>query len=401
MRNNYTHKTTIFFLSLLLALTLFFSSSAFATITDTGYNLPISEGSCDSDFDLPERAYICGEGQWAYADNWAGHDNNDYYDFHLNESLPSDATITGIIVKARLASNNGNGCVFNVRLSWDACSSYTNYKSTPTITSGVFADFLFGNSSDLWGHSWTVDELNDTNFRVFCMATSWSNDIVKVDCLQVIIYYALPPADTEIDINYPLNSSICNNATTDFSVQIWDNDTIDPQNAIIHLFQCDGLNTWEYIGAYNDSINSGDYFNGTFATCYNRTYAWYLNVTNADGTTFFPDAGWDWYNDSFNYSLSCIDDSHVYHFMTGCDNMSMIIYGYNDSSMLFDDTIETNSLNVQLHLNAPHADYMAFADDSDPLIYSDDWDYAPLFNYTLPCLGNGVYTVWVRYTDDC
>jgi hypothetical protein len=166
---------------------------------------------------------------------------------------------------------------------------------------------------------------------------------------------------------------------------------------------------WLFVDYWNDTFNVNDgWFNDTFnGLCYNKTYAWYLNFTgnlsDPDNATFYyPEFFGSGYNWSSDPNADNETTDFVYLFYTGCpDNMTMTIYGYNDSSFDWDDINETDSLEVQLHLDAPYANTMAFADDSDPLTYSDDWDYAPLFNYTLPCLGNGVHTIYVKYTDDC
>jgi Concanavalin A-like lectin/glucanases superfamily len=91
--------------------------------------------------------------------------------------------IVGIEVK--IEANGVASSNVSVQLSWNAGTSWTSSKTTPTLglTDSVYT---LGGDSDLWGRSWTPTELNNTNF---VLRITDPNLQVYVDEIQVRVYY--------------------------------------------------------------------------------------------------------------------------------------------------------------------------------------------------------------------
>jgi hypothetical protein len=84
-------------------------------------------------------------------------------------SIPGGATIDGIDVQAQHRDVCGDGSYYvGIFLSWDAGTTYTSRKDffTASNPGSSFVDQIVGGSTDTWGRTWTVAELNNTNFQV-------------------------------------------------------------------------------------------------------------------------------------------------------------------------------------------------------------------------------------------
>lgn len=299
----------------------------------------------------------------------------------------------GIFAQARLQANQGNG-TFNISFgngtNWICPPRYFNYSEwleCEVEMDFVHQDYIFKIEDDCNGNKfYSVDYAHYANFM------SGADNIEKFYITTYYAYvddvdYRAPPVYPEASLVSPANNSNCNPVTADFSIHEWANDTIGLINSTVYLYIWNGI-TWSYVAEYNnDSITSGGYHNGSFDNpdpaidiflCNNRTYRWNVTLVS-DGDTVYT-----------NYS----------YFDTGCSPMSMTIWGYNETSGEYDDVNETNSVFVELHLDAD-ADFMEFSDTSD-FTDSVDYPYSDTFNYTLPCTGeNGNVTVYTRFHDDC
>ena len=152
-----------------------------------------------------------GSGANAYADDSANATASTgniqtYYDYGF--SLPYNSIILGLISRID-AWWDGGGAVprtptASVELSWDGDSSYTTTGNvTPTLPTSQ-TTYNFGSSSDLWGRSfWSVDELNNTNFRTRITASGTASKTRRLDWIPVTVYYSIGA------------SAVANNVTTD------------------------------------------------------------------------------------------------------------------------------------------------------------------------------------------
>jgi hypothetical protein len=96
-------------------------------------------------------------------------------------------TIGGVVVKLELSGYSATGDV-GVALSWDGGTTWTDAKTTPTLTTtdGVVT---LGSVSDKWGRaSWSVGDFSNANFKVR-LTSNLSGNTVQVDALQVKVYH--------------------------------------------------------------------------------------------------------------------------------------------------------------------------------------------------------------------
>ena len=104
-------------------------------------------------------------------------------------SVPAGNTIGGMAVKLEVSGTTAAGTI-DVQLSWDGGSTWTTAKTTPTLTT-TDAVVTLGNSSDLWGRSWTPSEFSNANFAVRLTGNPTANT-VQVDEMQVRVYHVTP-----------------------------------------------------------------------------------------------------------------------------------------------------------------------------------------------------------------
>jgi hypothetical protein len=134
----------------------------------------------------PTNAYADGGG---YASNIDGAaDRHRYYNYGV--SVPAGSTITGIEVRLDwwLDSKTGTNNM-DVQLSWDGGTTWTSTKRDSTETTTEHSKTL-GSSTDTWGHTWTSEQLNNTNFRVrvICNSSASARDFY-LDWVAVNVYY--------------------------------------------------------------------------------------------------------------------------------------------------------------------------------------------------------------------
>lgn len=118
-------------------------------------------------------------------------------------SIPTSAqSIDGILVQivAREDNPTVNGNL-NTYLSWDDGTSYTAAKRSPDTDELPIIDTSYneGGSTDTWGRTWTVDELNN-HFKVKIVGhNEKAGKNVEIDQVVITIYYT--PDTVSISIN--------------------------------------------------------------------------------------------------------------------------------------------------------------------------------------------------------
>ena len=114
-------------------------------------------------------------------------DKHRFYNYGIN--IPG-STILGIEVRmdARVDSTSGAPKLC-IQLSWDGGTTWTAAKQTGTLTTSE-QSYILGSPSDNWGHTWTLSQLSNANFRVriIDVATSNSRDF-SLDWITVRITY--------------------------------------------------------------------------------------------------------------------------------------------------------------------------------------------------------------------
>ena len=119
----------------------------------------------------PTNAFADGGGV-ATNNNGAG-DRHRYFNYNL--SIPADCTVRGIEVRVdwRLSSTFGTNSL-SIELSGDGGATWTPLKTDTTETTSEHTAIL-GSPTDLWGRSWTANNLSNANFRVRVTSNSSSS----------------------------------------------------------------------------------------------------------------------------------------------------------------------------------------------------------------------------------
>lgn len=117
-------------------------------------------------------------------------------------AIPAGATINGIVVQVERSQtgttiNDGYACIVKTGTIITSVNkaSATKWPTTDTIAS-------YGSSSDLWGQSWTVADINASNFgfAVTAFNPSSTTSTARIDAISIIVYYTatgawVPPLD--------------------------------------------------------------------------------------------------------------------------------------------------------------------------------------------------------------
>jgi hypothetical protein len=88
-------------------------------------------------------------------------------------SIPTGATIDGILVEIEIRDNAGTGQVYDSAVKIvkaDGSVGSTN-KASGTAWPDLDTYRSYGSSSDLWGESWSAENINDSDFGVVMSVT--------------------------------------------------------------------------------------------------------------------------------------------------------------------------------------------------------------------------------------
>jgi hypothetical protein len=109
-------------------------------------------------------------------------------------SIPSGATINGIVVKIKKGSTNNEVRDAAIRIVKGGSIGSTD-KSTSSRWPSTLTFHYHGAADNLWGETWTDTDINASNFGVAIRA-QWDslnsvniNDTAKVDVVQIQVYY--------------------------------------------------------------------------------------------------------------------------------------------------------------------------------------------------------------------
>jgi len=80
--------------------------------------------------------------------------------------------------------------VLGVDLSFDGGTSYSTQEDNTFPVDGVEVFRTYGGSTDTWGRTWTVSELNDTNFRARLISQILEeSEVFEMDHIKIKVYY--------------------------------------------------------------------------------------------------------------------------------------------------------------------------------------------------------------------
>jgi hypothetical protein len=131
--------------------------------------------------------------------------DQDWSGFGFN--LPSSATVNGIEVKVKYKTDCGFiANQFDAALSWNSGTSYTNTKGPSPICSSEYTTITLGGSADTWGHTWTVNEINNA-FRMRLSGSGRDDPFgispnkYYVDYITVNVFFTAPASYKLINID--------------------------------------------------------------------------------------------------------------------------------------------------------------------------------------------------------
>lgn len=109
---------------------------------------------------------------------------------NFNLNIPTGATIQGISVTIRRSTNGSGLNDSSIKIVKGGTISGTD-QSAGASWGNTLADVTFGGSSNLWGLSWTVSDINSSNFGVAFSAINTNSfaQNVLVDAVAITVYY--------------------------------------------------------------------------------------------------------------------------------------------------------------------------------------------------------------------
>jgi hypothetical protein len=167
--------------------------------TDTEDKAPTANGTTNNGWNNGSNAYV-NDGVYASASflliGSAAHDWSAF-----NFGVPAGAFIKGIEAKIETRVSSLSLGSYSISLSWNGGSNYTSSQSIPSGLLGTSEQvYTVGGATDTWGHSWTVDEINN-NFHIKANFVAIGLGTVYIDYIRVIVTYIPPDSQKIIDIN--------------------------------------------------------------------------------------------------------------------------------------------------------------------------------------------------------
>jgi hypothetical protein len=174
-----------------------------ASAADTGVEYPgtVSETSASSPYD--DNSWTSegnvGADDATYASVTADSFDSGDYSYVLRAtdfgfSIPADRTIQGIKVEIERYCGAGSARDALVQLTKNGSARVGNSKAdTSNNWSGSVGVATYGGETDLWGATWTRDEINASTFGVHLAARAYSdNTDIYVDFIRITVYYTPP-----------------------------------------------------------------------------------------------------------------------------------------------------------------------------------------------------------------
>lgn len=105
-------------------------------------------------------------------------------------SIPGGATINGIVVEIERKSRFANDVEdYKVQIVKATGVFGSQNKALPGFWSTTESYYAYGNSSDLWGESWTQANINHANFGVGLSVDVDPGGTANVDHIRIKVYY--------------------------------------------------------------------------------------------------------------------------------------------------------------------------------------------------------------------
>lgn len=118
--------------------------------------------------------------------------------YNFDFDIPSGSTIDGIEVVLKTTGGSANVTYELVQLYGSAGTLIGDNYSTGAILSAEYPEYTdFGSNTDLWGTSWSIDDINDSDFGVGLAAYNASSASQSAEAydVKITVYYTEPIPD--------------------------------------------------------------------------------------------------------------------------------------------------------------------------------------------------------------
>jgi tetrahydromethanopterin S-methyltransferase subunit F len=148
---------------------------------DVNYKAPTSSGTVHNEWHSGANALVSNN---TYATTSAEGARQTYSVFSF--SVPSGNTVGGITVKLEASATSSAGGTFEVALSSDGGTTFSDTRTTGALTT-TDKVYTLGSQSDLWDRSWTPLHFTNDVFMIRVTAHPDSNTL-RLDAVQVWVY---------------------------------------------------------------------------------------------------------------------------------------------------------------------------------------------------------------------
>ncbi|MBI3141796.1 MAG: T9SS type A sorting domain-containing protein [Bacteroidetes bacterium] len=126
-----------------------------------------------------------------------GNRNSEYLEITgFGFSIPSTATIVGIVVNMEKAASNGSSVKdYNIYLTKNGSSNTgSDYSNTSDYWGTSDAVETYGGATDLWGTTWAYSDINSANFGLRVQASNYagSSRTAYIDHVTIEVFYSIP-----------------------------------------------------------------------------------------------------------------------------------------------------------------------------------------------------------------
>jgi len=160
-----------------------------------------------------------------FANNFAVHNKTIWHYLKATNfgfAIPAGATINGIRAEIEMITNNGTGGVENVRIVKGGVIGSTDKgifnNNMPTTEISTF----YGSSTDLWGETWTAEDINSSNFG-FAYSVNINAKTVSVDHMAIVVTYTADVTSPSVTLDSPLNGATITGSSVSLTATASDN----------------------------------------------------------------------------------------------------------------------------------------------------------------------------------
>ena len=210
-------------------------------------------------------------------------------------SIPTGSTIRGIVVEVEKSSalattveDNSVKIVKGGTISGDNKAAAGAWDTTDTYAS-------YGSATDLWGVTWTAEDINNSGFGVVVAADATAAGTARIDHIRITIHYTDLQANFAFNIPYLINivNSISANTLLFAPFNLYESISLKTLNIAISADGTAKTMTFK-LGLYsltNSSLSILNSFSGSYT---NSNQLRYLSFTDVSATSNLTPGTWFW-----------------------------------------------------------------------------------------------------------